>query len=200
MRRNKSEHEDDEDFDLDKDFRVSSATTENGNRVFNIYLFGAIMSPSQFIPSISCLQAASEEDVVFVHIQTPGGNIDATDTFITAMECCRAPITFIATGGVHSAGSIILMHAENIILSDRFNCLIHNGSTLQGGKFSDFTKSVEFHVARTAKLLRGVYAGFLTEEEIDSVIAGQDIWLDAESFEQRLEKRQKFFEKAVDKA
>lgn len=101
--------------------------------VFNIYLFDVIQSARQFIYAIEALQAAGENDLVIIHLSTDGGSLDATDTFLTAMRDCPARIVVNASGGVHSAGTVILLEADEFTLSKNFNALLHNGACGSGG-------------------------------------------------------------------
>lgn len=169
------------------DFQVSYTPVRSG--IFNIYLFGVIEDANQFVAAIEVLQAAGENDVVVIHLSTDGGSLDATDTFITAMRDCEARIIVRATGGVHSAGSIILLNADEFILSENFNCLIHNGSTGSGGKYSDWKLQTRHTERYMERVMRKTYEGFLSDEEIEDLLAGKDMWLDAKEFGERWEKR-----------
>jgi len=73
-----------EEEDAPGEFAVTYQPRQSG--LYNIYLFGAIVDPRQFIGAIEVMARASEDDMVIVHLQTPGGSIDATDTFISAMR------------------------------------------------------------------------------------------------------------------
>lgn len=165
------------------------AFTPNQSGVFTIYLYGVIEHSSQFIEAIDALTQASEEDVVFINLSTPGGSLDATDTFIQAMRECKARVIVRATGGVHSAGSIILLTADEFILSENFNCLIHNGETGNGGKFSDMKAATAFTLQFMEGIMRNTYDGFLTPEEIEALIGGKDFWLGPEEFVERWQRR-----------
>lgn len=160
--------------------------------VYNIYLFGAIVDPAQFIGAIEVMSRATEDDLVIVNLQTPGGSVDATDTFISAMRECEADVIVKASGGVHSAGTIILMNAQMFQLSRNFNALVHNGSVGTGGKFSDFRIDAKFNTAKMEEMLRTTYEGFLNPKELDELIAGKDFWLDGKAFSERFTQRQEF--------
>lgn len=166
--------------------------------IFNIYLTREIESADQFTSAIEVLQAAGENDTVVIHLSTPGGSLDATDTFLMAMQDCEAKIIIRASGGVHSAGTVILMHADEFYLSDNFNSLIHNGSTGVGGKFSDFKAQAKHTIDYMHKVLRKTYAGFLTDKEIEDLIEGKDIWLDGEAFGKRFEARNAYLAKQAE--
>lgn len=173
-----------------EDFAVTYAPVQAG--IFNIYLFGMIEHASQFIGAIEVLNAASERDVVIIHLSTPGGSLDATDTFLAAMHECEARVIVRASGGVHSAGSVILLHADEFTLSENFNCLIHNGSTGAFGDFNKFVSSAKHSQEYMETVMRATYAGFLTEDELDQMIEGKDFWLGPEEFSERHDARNEF--------
>lgn len=182
----------------DDEFRVSS--TQSQATKHDIYLFGPIEDVAQFQEAVEVLQEANESDLVVLHLSTPGGNCDATDTFLHYWHQCRARKIVIATGGVHSAGSMILLAADEFQLSDNFNCLIHNGSFGAGGKTSDVASQVAFEVPFMANLMRKTYEGFLTPEELDALVAGKDFWCDAPEFLRRVKARGEFLGETVDTA
>jgi len=170
-------------------FHVSVVESEEGPQIFNIFIFDGIESAEQFIPAIEALQIAKEDDLVMVHLSTPGGSVDATDTFLLALKMCRARIVFIASGGVHSAGTLILMHADEVILSEGFNALVHNGSVGHGGKFNEYAAASDHSRAFMCDLFRKTYKGFLTKDEIERMIEGKDFWFNADEFRERLKER-----------
>jgi ATP-dependent protease ClpP protease subunit len=156
---------------------------------FVIDLFGEIQNPRQFINAISAMEAAEEGDEVMVNLSSLGGDIDATDTFLQAMAECRGDVVVRATGGCHSAASIILLNAPAFTLSERFNCLIHCGSIGNGGTLAEYHSASKFHLKHMEKILQDTYEGFLTEQEIEELIEGRDFWIDAEEFMLRHEQR-----------
>lgn len=174
----------------DEQFPISYEPHKTGT--YNIYLFGGIESPQQFIGALEVLRTAGSEDIVVIHLQSCGGSLDATDTLITAMRECNAPVVVRASGGCHSAASIILLEAEHFTLSENFSCLIHNGSTGSGGKFSDYVSETKFTSKWMEKVLRNSYEGFLTQDEINDLVKGIDIWLDADEWMERADARNEY--------
>lgn len=165
---------------------------------FHIYLFGQIVSPQQFISAIEVMRSASENDRIMIHLQSCGGSLDATDTFLQAMHECQAEIVVKASGGVHSAGTLILLAADSFMLSDNFSSLIHNGSCGSIGKFSDYRTETAFTAKWMERVMRNAYEGFLTDDEISDVIKGIDIWLDAEEWIERHEARNDYIQEKME--
>lgn len=159
-----------------------------------INLFGTIIDPRQFINAFQAFGDAGEDDLVLVNLSSVGGDLDTTDTFLQAMSECKGRVIVRASGGCHSAASIILLHADEFTLSDGFNCLIHCGSLGSNGTLAEFKTASQFHVKHMERILRETYCGFLTEEEIDKLLDGKDFFLNAEEFMQRFEMRNKLIE------
>ena len=177
-----------EEIQVENSFPVTSRKTENGT-LFSIYILKGIDAAEQFIPAIEALTEATENDVVLVHLSTAGGCVDATDTFLFALSTTSARVVFAATGGVHSAGTMMLMHADEISLSPGFNALVHNGSLGSAGKFSDWQAAADFSTKFMHRLFHNTYEGFLSPEEIAALIAGKDFWFDRDEFMLRWCKR-----------
>lgn len=168
-------------------YQVSYTPANAG--IYNMYLYGPIEDAEQFIPAIEALDSAGEYDVFRIYLSTDGGSLDATDTFLNALQRTAARVVVFASGGVHSAGTVILLHADEFHLSDKFNALIHNGGCGSGGKFSDFKAHAEHNVKYMESVMRDTYAGFLDDDEIDALLAGKDFWLDADQFLERAKAR-----------
>lgn len=183
-------------LDTPESFHVDFKPSSNG--VFTAYLFGSIADPRQFINVFQAFDAADEGDNVYVNLSSVGGSLDATDTFLQHMEECKGRVIVRASGGCHSAASIILLNAPEFTLSDGFSCLIHCGSLGVSGTLSEFKVSSAFQAKHMESILRATYEGFLTEEEIDRMIDGKDFFLNAEEFMARYEKRNEYFVKLLE--
>lgn len=171
-------------------FRVGYTPSSRGR--FDIYLYGEIESTTQFTAAIDAMAQASEGDLVIIHLSTNGGNCDATDTFVQAMRECKGRVIVKATGGVHSAGTIILLEAKEFTLSENFNSLIHNGSYGVGGKSSDVKAQAAFVDKYMDQTARATYEGFLTDAELQQMIDGKDFWLGPAEWMERFNRREKF--------
>lgn len=174
------------------EFQVTYTPIRSG--IFNIYLFGEIEDSTQFIYAIEALQSASEGDTVILHLSTNGGSLDATDTFIMALQDTAAKVIVRASGGVHSAGTVILLQADEFYLSENFNALVHNGSVGPGGKFSDWVAHSRHTKEYMETIMRRTYEGFLTPEELDAMISGKDFWMDGKEFADRFQARYEYLQ------
>lgn len=151
--------------------------------VYKIEIDSAIESVSQFSTAIQVLDMAKEDDQIEIHLSCcPGGSVDAGDTFIHAMKKCQAPIHIIASGGTHSMASQILLVADSFELSDSFNSLIHAGQDGAYGTVPEYHAKSAFDLEFRTRKFKEAYQHFLSEEEIDNVLKGQDLWLDGQAW------------------
>lgn len=174
-----------------KEFNVGFIPHKSGT--YRIEIDDQIDSISQFSTAIQVLQSAKEDDDVEIHLQCNGGNVDACGAFLHAMRKCEAPIHVVATGGCHSAATHILLQAHSFELSDNFNSLIHCGGTGSVGALNEYNAKTAFDRNFISNMYRDIYVGFLSETEIENMLLGQDIWLDAKGWSERYEQRNEYF-------
>jgi ATP-dependent protease ClpP protease subunit len=179
------------DDSYEKEFNVAYFPHKSGT--YRIEIDDTIFSVSQFSTAIQALQVAKEDDDVEIHLQCNGGNVDACGAFLHAMRKCAAPIHVVATGGCHSAATHILLNANSFELSSNFNSLIHCGSTGAIGTLSEYNSKTAFDRNFLADMYRQIYEGFMTSEEIEDMLKGQDLWLDADAWMERYNKRNQYF-------
>lgn len=182
-------------MDEPKEFNVSYIPHKSGT--YRIELDDDIEKTSQFSTAILALEAAKEEDDVEIHLQCNGGNMNATDALIHAMRKCPAHIHIIATGGCHSAATHILLEATSFELSDSFNACLHCGQDGAYGNANEYRIKSAFDAEFRVRKFKESYAGFLTEKEIDDMLNGADIWLDAAGWVERYTKRNEYIAKKV---
>lgn len=161
---------------------------------YRIEIDKGIECVSQFSTAIQVLESAKEDDEVVVYLQCNGGSVNAGEAFIHAMRKCAAPIHIIATGGVHSMASCILLEADSLELSHGFNACIHAGYDGAGGTVSEYRAKSKFDKEFGDRQFRETYEGFLSEKELDDMLDGKDIWLDAQGWLDRAMKRSEYFQ------
>ena len=175
-----------------KEFNVGFIPHKSGT--YRIEIDDDISTISQFSTAIQALQIAEEHDNVEIHLQCNGGNVDASGGFLHAMRKCKADIHVVASGGVHSAGTHILLESDSFELANNFNSLIHNGQSGSVGNLNEYHSKSDFDKEFLRKQYYEIYEGFLTDEEFDNVMLGQNIWLDADAWMVRTEARGRYFQ------
>ena len=99
---------------------------------------------------------------------------------------------FIAdiTGDCYSAASILALSCDQCVVGRHANLLAHEVSYGVGGKGSDNLSHVQHIKKISDKLIWDTYEGFLTDDEIESVLNGKELFLDSDEIVERLNNRQ----------
>lgn len=180
-----------------REFYVSFYPHKSGT--YKIEIDGAIESVSQFSSAIHALGMAKEDDEIEIHLSNcPGGGVDATDSLIHAIRKCQSNVHIIASGGCHSMASHILLEADSFELANGFSSLIHCGSTGNWGNVNEVRAQNKFDEDFRVRRFKEAYEGFLTPKEIDDMLDGKDIWLDATQWVERATNRLQYFTKKVE--
>lgn len=182
----------DEEFD-----GVHHVSCEPASYKYKIRLFRLIENTDQFIPALHALEDAGPNDEVEIHLSSLGGSLDATDTFIQAMNECQGSITVRASGTCASAASLILLQAPQFTLSNGFSCMLHCGSLGIVGTLSEVRSEAQFSPQHMESIIREAYAGFLEEEELNRMIDGKDIYMGKDEFIFRFNKREELLAEAM---
>lgn len=157
---------------------------DNGD--LEVYLTDSIDEPLAYNELCHRLRLAPASSTVTLHINTPGGIIDSALMIIDAIRASKARVIGYLTGTVASAGTIIALACENIIVGDHTTFMIHNYSASGiHGKGHEIKAYQTFVDANLEAAFRSFYSGFLSTKEMTSVIDGQDLWLNKDEVMRR---------------
>lgn len=151
----------------------------------SIYIYGEITDPSDYLEELEAIRTARESDTISLYFNTPGGDMLTALAFISAMNYSGATILGVIDGECSSAGTFIFLAAHEYEISPLASMLIHTYSTWLGGKSHELHAHSRFTEKYYSTVFEKTYAGFLSEEEIQRVITGQDIWLDSQEIANR---------------
>ncbi|AGM46934.1 hypothetical protein BZG00_15670 [Salinivibrio kushneri] len=149
------------------------------------YLTGTIDEPSYYNELCHVLGTAEEGHSVTLHINTPGGIVDTALMVAEAIENSKASVTANIYGTVASAGTVIALACDDLVTSRHVSFMIHNYSGGMQGKGHEMKARQKYTDAHLSSVFNYYYGGFLTEEEMERVIEGSDIWIGAEEVAKR---------------
>ena len=122
------------------------------------------------------LQAKKGEEFRLV-INTPGGVIDSGFMLVDAIKRSKAKVIADICGTVASAGTIITLACDEVVVADHTSFMIHNYSSGMQGKGHEL-KAYQNFLDKELNIAFGkIYKGFLTAEEVIDVVDGKDLWL-----------------------
>ena len=169
------------------DYDVPIVTRGNTHYV---YITDQIGEPFLYNELCHMLHTANDYDNFILHINTPGGIIDSAFMLIDAIKHTEAHVTAHLSGTVASAGTLVTLACDDIVVSDHISWMSHNYSGGNYGKGHELKARQEFVDAQLNKTFRELHAGFFTEEEIQSIIDGKDIWMGKDELLKRWQSKQ----------
>ena len=150
------------------------------------YITNEIAEPCEYNELCYRLKTASEAEVFTIVINTPGGIIDSALMLIDAIKQSPAKVIADISGTVASAGTIITLACDEVIVADHTAFMIHNYSGGLSGKGHEIKAHQQFVDKNLNTSFRTFYKGFLTDKEIGQVIDGQDMWMGKDDILSRL--------------
>lgn len=188
--------------DIPEDSLISEAvtikTTYPPGRVFNVYVMSEIGYADEYIELIDILAGAKDTDTFNIYLNTPGGNMDTAIMIVNALASTEAITTAYLTGNVASAGTVIALACDALVPMAYSEFMIHTYSMGAYGKGHELDTRVKFTSDNWKKFAKDVYTPFLTDDELDSILKGQDMYFSASEVVDRWERVIQFREKQAD--
>lgn len=151
----------------------------------DIHLTGAIEEPFLYNEMCHHLKNASSDYTVNLYINTPGGIIDSAFMIAEAIKRSKAKVVGHLSGTVASAGTIITMVCDEVDITPHLSFMIHNYSGGMAGKGHEMKARQKFTDEHLNEAFKDFYHGFLSDEEMDKVIEGTDMWMGSDEVVER---------------
>lgn len=165
--------------------RPSCSETKRGYSIYHFWLTDEIEEPFKYDDWYRVCDSAVSEDIIVVHLNSPGGILDSAIQIYDALRKTSAGVVVKIEGGCCSGASMIAMAADELEMSPLGYMMIHSMSGGTGGKLGNMVENAEFHKKWFSKVMHVVYGNFCTKSEIDSILEGKDLWLDADEVLER---------------
>jgi len=160
-------------------------------QLHEFYLSGPVLDPEEYIDWFDTIRNASEADTIRIYINSPGGDLYTTLQFLRVMSESEATIVTSVEGACMSAATMIFLHGDIKEVTPHSLFMFHNYSAGVFGKGGEMYDQLQFERKWSENFMRAVYADFLTEAEIQSMMHNKDIWMDSEEVVQRLKSQEK---------
>lgn len=159
------------------------------NSHIDAYICDGIGEPLLYTELYHTLNSAKEYETVTIHINTPGGMIDSAFMIVEAIRSSKATVTAYLTGTVASAGTMISLACDDLVVADHTSFMIHNYSAGMMGKGHEMKARQEFTDKSLNEAFKAFYRGFLSEKEMEEVIDGKDLWMGKDEVTKRWNSR-----------
>lgn len=107
-------------------------------------------------------------------------------SIVSAIRSSKALVIGSLTSIAYSAASIIWLACDYQEVFEHASFMAHDGAGWSSGSFTQQYKQIEHSKKVLEGLYRDVYEGFLSDEEIDNILDGSELWLDFEEIIERL--------------
>ena len=155
--------------------------------IHEFYLSGEIKRADEYIDWFDIIRNAGKNDVVNIHINSYGGDLFTAIQMIRALGECEGTVICSVEGACMSAATMIFLCADGFEVSGHSMFMFHNYSGGTIGKGGEMYDNIVHERKWSEKLLRDIYADFLAEDEIESILNNKDIWMDGDEVIKRLE-------------
>lgn len=162
-------------------------TTEFRGVRYEYYLTGEIGKAEDYVDLCNILRSASAQDEVVVRIRSGGGSVHTGNMIINAINESEANVIGFIESDCGSMATFIFLACDTWGVSDSAEFFCHTCSYGSWGKEHENFAQAEFIRKQAHKQMRARYENFLTSQEIEMVISGTDIYLDADEIMERLE-------------
>lgn len=163
--------------------------------VHHYYLTEFLHGPIQYIDMVHQITHASPEDIIYIHINTKGGDLSSGVQLINAFKSSQAQIIASIEAEAYSLGTLIFLAADQWIVHDNCMMMFHNYSGTAWGKGNEQVAQIAAISKWFTQLAHDIYVPFLTENEVAAIVKGEDLWLQTPDIRKRLEKMVKILEK-----
>lgn len=148
-----------------------------------------VRNASYYRQVVNKIEELGEGDMVVFRISTPGGDLAGLVELLHAINNTEAETVAEVVGDAFSAGSLLALACDSIIIGKYANFLCHSCSFGSRGKSTDVQRHVQ-HLSKYAEdIFRECYEHFLSEEEINDVLEGKELYLNYDEINERLERK-----------
>ena len=163
-------------------------------RIQHFYLSSIIGEAGYYVEMIHHIASANPGEIIYIHLNTPGGNLATGVQIINAMKASQAHVVCSIESESHSLGTLIFLAADEFIVHDNTMMMFHNFSGMTGGKGHEQRSQLDAIEKWFNNLARQIYIPFLTEDEFHSIEQGSDLYFHSEEIRTRLEAMVKVLE------
>lgn len=166
---------------LSKNYLYSKTITQ----MHSFYLYG-IDEPEEYTDWFETIRHAGENDIVKIHINSPGGVLSTAIQLMRCLQETSATVICSVEGECMSAATMIFLQADIVEVSDHSMFMFHNYSGGTYGKGGEMMDQLQYERSWSEKLLYSVYEDFLDEDEIQMMLDNKDLWMTGDEVVDRM--------------
>lgn len=166
-------------------------------RQVSYYLCGEILEPQYYTELFYTLRTAGEADLVYLHLNSSGGDFNTGLQIINNVLASRARVVTILEARAYSMAAMIFLCGDELIVHDNCQLMFHIYSGTFAGKGNEQQAEIMAVSNWFRKVMTRLTTPFLTDVEIDNILKGADLWMDSDEITHRLQKMKRVRELKV---
>lgn len=155
------------------------------------YLCGEIREPQYYTELFYTLRSASETDLVYIHINSSGGDFNTGLQIINNIFSSNARVVTILEARAYSMAALIFLSGDELIVHDNCQLMFHIYSGIFAGKGNEQQAEVAAVGNWFEKVMSRLCSPFLSDTEITNILKGSDVWMDSDEIRRRLQRLQR---------
>ncbi|GAB2873859.1 hypothetical protein GCM10027277_48880 [Pseudoduganella ginsengisoli] len=160
-------------------------------RQTSFYISGTIEQASYYNELFYALRSASETDLIYLHLNTTGGDFDTGLQIINNMQASAARVVTVLEARAYSMGAFILLAGDEMVVHENCQLLFHSYSGNFSGKGNEQQAQALAVANWFAKFMERICQPFLHAREVSAILKGTDLWMDSDEIRRRMQKLQR---------
>lgn len=157
-------------------------------RQVSYYLCGDILEPQYYTELFYTLRTASDTDLVYLHLNSPGGDFNTGLQIMNNALASNARVVTILEARAYSMAALIFLCGDELIVHDNCQLMFHIYSGSFVGKGNEQQAEVIAIGGWFEKVMSRICSPFLSQHEIANILKGSDVWMDSDEIRRRLQK------------
>ena len=170
----------DNPFKIQRIFSKSSVIHKH-----DIYMDGDLGPPEEYREEFETIRNMGVDDIVYMRYNGDGGYCSTAIQFMKCFAETEGTVISSLEGDCSSAHSMMYLSGHGFEVSPHTHIMCHNYSGGVVGKGHEILKRVEFQKKWSEAFIRSVYEDFLTPEEVELMLKGDDFYFPADEVFQR---------------
>lgn len=166
-------------------------------RQVSYYLSGTIELSHYYTDLYYALRTAGPSDMVYLHLNTPGGDFNTGLQIINNMQASEARVIAVLEARANSMGSFIFLAADDMVVHDNCQLMFHSYSGVLSGKGNEQQAQALAVANWFEKFMLRTCQPFLSLREIKSIVRCEDLWMDSDEIRHRLQRMRKSQQRAA---
>ncbi len=155
------------------------------------YLCGDIQEPQYYTELFYTLRTASETDLIYLHINSPGGEFDTGLQIINNILASEAHVITVLEARAYSMAALIFLSGDELVVHDNCQLMFHIYSGSFAGRGNEQQAEVIAVSNWFEKVMSRLCSPFLSDAEIARILKGSDEWMDSDEIRRRLIRMQR---------